>query len=96
MAETAGNDFQTLHEIVKAAHAALDRNMWDYVVGATETETTMRRNRLALDRIALRPRGAARRVGHRCVGDVFRQARAASGGAGGRSAGWNRSARAAA
>jgi isopentenyl diphosphate isomerase/L-lactate dehydrogenase-like FMN-dependent dehydrogenase len=56
MAEAADNDFQTLHEVVKAAHAALDRNMWDYVVGATETETTMRRNRLALDRIAFRPR----------------------------------------
>ena len=39
-----------------AAHQVLDRNMWDYVVGATETEITMRRNRLALDRIALRPR----------------------------------------
>jgi isopentenyl diphosphate isomerase/L-lactate dehydrogenase-like FMN-dependent dehydrogenase len=56
MADVVDNDFQTLHEVVKAAHAALDRNMWDYVAGATETETTMRRNRLALDRIAFRPR----------------------------------------
>lgn len=54
--DPVANDFQTLHEIVAAAHRALDRNMWDYVVGATETETTMRRNRLALDRIAFRPR----------------------------------------
>ena len=59
--ETAAGDpgadgFQTLHEIVAAAHRALDRNLWDYVAGATETETTMRRNRLALDRIAFRPR----------------------------------------
>ena len=52
----AADDFQTLHEIVAAAHRALDRNLWDYVAGATETETTMRRNRLALDRIAFRPR----------------------------------------
>ncbi|MCB1741736.1 MAG: alpha-hydroxy-acid oxidizing protein [Gammaproteobacteria bacterium] len=29
---------------------------WDYLVGGTETETTLRRNRAALDRIALRPR----------------------------------------
>jgi glycolate oxidase len=45
-----------LHEIVAAARAALDRNMWDYLVGAAETETTVKRNRLALDRIGLRPR----------------------------------------
>ena len=54
--DAGANDFQTLHEIVAAAHAALDRNLWDYVAGATETETTMRRNRMALDRIAFRPR----------------------------------------
>ncbi len=30
--------------------------IWGYLVGATETETTMRRNRLALDQIAFRPR----------------------------------------
>ncbi len=54
--DPAVHEFQTLHEVVAAAHRALDRNMWDYVVGATETETTMRRNRLALDRIAFRPR----------------------------------------
>jgi glycolate oxidase len=29
---------------------------WDYLVGGVESETTMRRNRLALDRLALRPR----------------------------------------
>jgi glycolate oxidase len=49
-------EFQTLHEFVKAARAKLTPMIWDYLVGATETETTMRRNRLALDRIALRPR----------------------------------------
>ena len=50
------NDFQTLHEIVAAARAQLDPNMWGYLVGAAGTETTMQRNRLALDRIGLRPR----------------------------------------
>ena len=29
---------------------------WDYLTGGTETETTLRRNRASLDRIALRPR----------------------------------------
>jgi len=50
------NDFQTLHEIVAAARARLDPNMWGYLVGAAGTETTMQRNRLALDRIGFRPR----------------------------------------
>jgi isopentenyl diphosphate isomerase/L-lactate dehydrogenase-like FMN-dependent dehydrogenase len=49
-------DFLTLHEIVRAAHKKLDRNLWDYLIGATETETTLLRNRQALDRIAFRPR----------------------------------------
>jgi glycolate oxidase len=48
--------FETLHEIVKRARQNLDQNAWDYIVGGTETETTLRRNRLALDSIALRPR----------------------------------------
>ena len=49
-------DYQTLHEFVAAARKNLPDNIWDYLIGATETETTMRRNRLALDRLALRPR----------------------------------------
>jgi isopentenyl diphosphate isomerase/L-lactate dehydrogenase-like FMN-dependent dehydrogenase len=53
---TGDNEFQTLHEIVHAAHANLDQSLWDYVIGGTETETTVRRNRQALDRIAFRPR----------------------------------------
>jgi glycolate oxidase len=56
MADVTEQRFQTLHELVKAAKINLDRNIWDYLVGATETETTMRRNRQALDSIALRPR----------------------------------------
>src|SRR5215472_9053274 len=49
-------DFQVLHEIVAKARQNLNQNDWDYIVGATETETTLRRNRLALDSIGLRPR----------------------------------------
>lgn len=48
--------FQTLHEVIAAARSNLDQNIWDYLVGGTESETTLRRNRLALDRIAFRPR----------------------------------------
>ncbi|MDQ2801513.1 MAG: alpha-hydroxy-acid oxidizing protein [Pseudomonadota bacterium] len=51
-----GGDYQTLHEFIPAARAKLDKNIWGYLIGATETETTMRRNRLALDQIAFRPR----------------------------------------
>src|SRR5215469_1341247 len=52
----SGDEFQTLHEIVAKARQNLNQNDWDYIVGATETETTLRRNRLALDSLAFRPR----------------------------------------
>jgi isopentenyl diphosphate isomerase/L-lactate dehydrogenase-like FMN-dependent dehydrogenase len=48
--------FQTLHEIVKAAKHNLAPGPWDYLMGGTETETTLRRNRQSLDSIAFRPR----------------------------------------
>ena len=64
--------FQTLHEIVKAARTTLAPGPWDYLVGATETETTLRRNRLAIDSLAFRPARAARRLESR------RHARASS------------------
>jgi glycolate oxidase len=52
----SGEEFQNLHEFVRKARANLNQNAWDYIVGAAETETTMRRNRVALDEIAFRPR----------------------------------------
>ena len=55
LAEPEG-DFQVLHEFVEAARENLPGNIWDYLVGATETETTMRRNRMALDSLGFRPR----------------------------------------
>ena len=55
LSQTEG-DFLTLHELVRAAHKKLDNNTWDYLIGGTATETTLRRNRHALDRLALRPR----------------------------------------
>ncbi len=48
--------FATLHEIVKAARANLDDNAWDYLIGGADTETTVKRNRQALDSLAFRPR----------------------------------------
>ena len=45
-----------LHEIVHKARQNLNQNAWDYIVGGVETETTLRRNRMALDAIAFRPR----------------------------------------
>jgi glycolate oxidase len=56
MTRDLATEFLTLHEFVAAARARMDGNGWDYVTGGTETETTLRRNRLALDTIALRPR----------------------------------------
>ncbi len=49
-------DYQCLHEFIPAARAKLSDNIWGYLIGATESETTLRRNRAALDAIALRPR----------------------------------------
>ena len=48
-------EFLNLHEFVAKARQNLSQNHWDYIVRA-ETETTLRRNRMALDAIAFRPR----------------------------------------
>ena len=50
------SDFQTLHEIVKAARTNLSQGTWDYLTGGADTETTLLRNRQGLDSIAFRPR----------------------------------------
>ncbi|MBC8338071.1 MAG: alpha-hydroxy-acid oxidizing protein [Rhodospirillales bacterium] len=49
-------DFATLHQIVRAARENLGDNAWDYIVGGADTETTIKRNRHALDTLAFRPR----------------------------------------
>lgn len=48
--------FLTLQELIQRARANLGDGAWDYLIGGAETETTVRRNRSALDRLALRPR----------------------------------------
>lgn len=52
----AVEEFLTLQEIVAAARRRLAPGPWAYLVGGTETETTVKRNRQALDSIAFRPR----------------------------------------
>lgn len=48
--------FRTLHQMVKLARQNLHQTSWDYLIGGTETETTVARNRLSLDSLAFRPR----------------------------------------
>ena len=56
MPESLQDRFQNLHEFVTQARTNLNRNNWDYLIGGSETETTLARNRLALDAIGFRPR----------------------------------------
>lgn len=53
---TLANDFATIHEIIRMARTNLTQGAWDYMAGASESETTMKRNRRALDKLALKPR----------------------------------------
>jgi glycolate oxidase len=50
------SDFETIQEIVAKAYRQMPPDLWDHVSGGAESETTLRRNRQALDRIAFRPR----------------------------------------
>ena len=49
-------EFLTLQEIYEAAKRNLAPGPWSYLMGGAETETTVLRNRRALDEIAFRPR----------------------------------------
>jgi isopentenyl diphosphate isomerase/L-lactate dehydrogenase-like FMN-dependent dehydrogenase len=48
--------FVALQEIVAAAKSNLPPGPWSYLMGGAETETTVKRNRHALDCLAFRPR----------------------------------------
>lgn len=53
------NDFSnyvTNEQFIQRARQNLAQGPWDYLAGASESETTQRRNRLAFDKIAFRPR----------------------------------------
>jgi isopentenyl diphosphate isomerase/L-lactate dehydrogenase-like FMN-dependent dehydrogenase len=49
-------DYVCNQEIVQAARRNLPQDVWDYLTGGAESETTMRRNRFGFDSLALRPR----------------------------------------
>ena len=56
MPSNLDEQYQTLHELARAARRNLSDGPWDYLVGGPETETTVKRNRLAIDTVAFRPR----------------------------------------
>src|SRR5690242_5562841 len=49
-------EFTCNQEIVAVARKQLTQDVWDYLTGAAESETTLRRNRHALDSLAFIPR----------------------------------------
>ena len=49
-------EFMTLQEIVQKARTQLSRGDWDYLITGADTETSLKRNRLAIDRLALKAR----------------------------------------
>src|SRR5688572_32325134 len=54
--ETAAKDFVSLQEIVATARKNLSQDLWDHLSGGSDSETTLLRNRQALDNLALRQR----------------------------------------
>ena len=49
-------DFVSNQEVIQAARRNLPQDVWDYLTGGAESETTMRRNRFGFDSLAFRPR----------------------------------------
>ena len=49
-------DFRTLQEIVVAARRNLPPDLWTHLTGGSDSETTIRRNRMAFETLALRQR----------------------------------------
>lgn len=54
--ERAAEKFVSLQEIVYAARRNLPQELWDHLSGGSDSETTLCRNRQALDSLALRQR----------------------------------------
>jgi glycolate oxidase len=48
--------YELLHEFVRDARSKLSQVEWDYLIGGSETEATLLRNRHALDCLGFRPR----------------------------------------
>ena len=49
-------EFLSLQEIVAAARRNMSVDLWNHLVGGADSETTLKRNRQALDSLALRQR----------------------------------------
>jgi glycolate oxidase len=49
-------DFRSLTEMVQLARKNLAPGEWDYLVGAADTESSLRRNRAAVDSWVFKPR----------------------------------------
>src|SRR5688572_6065993 len=54
--ETAAAGFVSLQEIVATARKNLPQDLWDHLSGGSDSETTLLRNRQALDSLSLRQR----------------------------------------
>jgi glycolate oxidase len=54
--ESAAANFLSLQEIVATARRNLPQDLWDHLSGGSDSETTLLRNRQALDSLALRQR----------------------------------------
>src|SRR6187200_1944038 len=54
--ERAAENFVSLQEIVASARRNLPQDLWDHLSGGADSETTLLRNRQALDQLALRQR----------------------------------------
>ncbi|MGH8662558.1 MAG: alpha-hydroxy-acid oxidizing protein, partial [Burkholderiales bacterium] len=54
--ERAAANFVSLQEIVAAARRNLPQDLWDHLSGGSDSETTLLRNRQALDSLGLRQR----------------------------------------
>lgn len=56
MKDDLAANYVAMDEFVLAARRRLDANSWDYLIGGAESETSVRRNRHAIESVALRPR----------------------------------------
>ena len=63
-------DWQTIPDILEAAQLAMSRPAWAFAGSGPESETTVRRNRAAFDRLALMPR-VLRGANHRDLSTTF-------------------------
>lgn len=53
--ESARERYLTTTELIADAQKRLPSPVWDYIAGGTESETSLKRNRQAIDSLAFRP-----------------------------------------